>query len=79
MSDKNWYLALSEDRTYSNGVIKHVLVKSKSLNYIWDFFRYIYPTRVPEAGCDTRSIFKRGKSGLNTEFSISWTVCLTKA
>ena len=31
------------------------------------------------AGYDTRSIFKRSLTGLNSEFSISKTSCLTKA
>ena len=31
------------------------------------------------AGYDTRSIFKRSLTGLNSEFSISETSCLTKA
>ena len=30
------------------------------------------------AGCDTKSIFKRSKAGLNSEFSFSYTGCLTK-
>ena len=30
------------------------------------------------AGYDTRSIFKRSLTGLNSEFSFSWTSCLTK-
>ena len=31
------------------------------------------------AGYDTRSIFKRSLTGFNSEFSFSWTSCLTKA
>ena len=31
------------------------------------------------AGYDTRSIFKRSLTGLNSEFSFSYTCCLTKA
>ena len=31
------------------------------------------------AGYDTRSIFKRSLTGLNSDFSFSWTSCLTKA
>ena len=37
---------------------------------------HIYPTR---AGYDTRSIFERSLTGLNSEFSFSQTSCLTKA
>ena len=37
----------------------------------------IYPTL--RAGYDTRSIFKRSLTGLNSEFSFSWTSCLTEA
>ena len=32
-----------------------------------------------QAGCDTRSIFKQSLTGLDSEFSFSWTGCLTKA
>ena len=32
-----------------------------------------------QAGYDTRSIFKRSLTGLNSEFSFSKTSCLTKA
>ena len=40
---------------------------------------YIYPTPSPLAGCDTRSVFKRFKTGLNWEFFFLLTVCLTHA
>ena len=39
----------------------------------------IYPTPQPEAGCDTRSIFKLVKASLNSKFSFPNTGCLTKA
>ena len=37
------------------------------------------PTPSARAGYDKRSIFKRSLTGLNSEFSFSWTSCLTKA
>ena len=40
---------------------------------------YIYMTLLPQAGCDTRWIFRQNKAGLNSEFSFSKTGCLTKA
>ena len=38
-----------------------------------------YPNPSARAGYDTRSIFKRSLTGLNSEFSFSLTSCLTKA
>ena len=40
---------------------------------------YIFTNPSARAGYDTRSIFKRSLTGLNSEFSFSWTSCLTKA
>ena len=37
------------------------------------------PNPSARAGYETRSIFKRSLTGLNSEFSFSWTSCLTKA
>ena len=37
------------------------------------------PNPSARAGYDTRSIFKRSLTGLNSEFSFSWTSCFTKA
>ena len=37
------------------------------------------PNTSTRAGYDTRSIFKRSLTGLNSEFSFSYTSCLTKA
>ena len=42
-----------------------------------DFTLFTQPLR--SAGYDTRSIFKRSLTGLNSEFSFSWTSYLTKA
>ena len=39
----------------------------------------IYTNPSARAGYDTRSIFKRSLTGLNSEFSFSATSCLTKA
>ena len=41
-------------------------------------FIFIFTNPSARAGCDTRSIFKRSLTGLNSEFSFSWTSCLTK-
>ena len=37
------------------------------------------PNLSARTGYDRRSIFKRSLPGLNSEFSFSWTSCLTKA
>ena len=37
------------------------------------------PTLPPWIGCDTRSILKLSRAGLNSEFSISQSGCLSKA
>ena len=41
-------------------------------------FTYL-PNHSARAGYDTRSIFKRSLTGLNSEFSFSKTSCITKA
>ena len=41
--------------------------------------RSYFPNPSTRAGYDTRSIFKRSLAGFNSEFSFSWTSCLTKA
>ena len=40
---------------------------------------YIFTNHSTRAGYDTRSIFKRSLTGLNSEFSFSYTSCFTKA
>ena len=40
---------------------------------------YIFTNPSAQAGYDTRSIFKRSLTGLNSEFSFSKTSCLAKA
>ena len=40
---------------------------------------YIFTNPSARAGYDTKSIFKRSLTGLNSEFSFSETSCLTKA
>ena len=51
--------------------------------FIYIYYLYVYisylPKPSPRAGYDTSSIFKRSLTGLNSEFSFSWTSCLTKA
>ena len=39
---------------------------------------YIFTNPSVRPGHDTRSIFKRSLTGLNSEFSFSWTSCLSK-
>ena len=39
----------------------------------------IFTNPSARAGYDTKSIFKRSLTGLNSEFSFSYTSCLTKA
>ena len=46
--------------------------------YIYIYI-YIFTNPSARAGYDTRSIFKQGLTGLNSEFSFSKTTCLTKA
>ena len=43
----------------------------------WRLYIFIKPTS--RAGYDTRPIFKRSLTGLNSQFSFSFTSCLTKA
>ena len=43
------------------------------------FMLIIFTNPSARAGYDPRSIFKRSLTGLNSEFSFSWTSCLTKA
>ena len=47
---------------------------------MWKLNAYSYlPNPSARAGYDPRSVFKRSLAGLNSEFSFSWTSCLTKA
>ena len=39
----------------------------------------VFTNSSAQTGCNTRSIFKRSLTGLNSEFSFSYTGCLTKA
>ena len=49
-------------------------------DYLLDFIFISYlPNPSARSGYDTRSIFKRSLTGLNSEFSFSLTSCLTKA
>ena len=51
---------------------------SQSSGKTWPW-RYYLPNPSARAGYDTRSIFKRSLTGLNSEFSFSSTSCLNKA
>ena len=61
------------------------MASSDETKCIMIFFAEINLSYLPNpsarAGYDTRSIFflKRSLTGLNSEFSFSWTSCLTKA
>ena len=50
----------------------------KLFNDIQLFAHSYLPNPSARAGYDTRSIFKRSLTGLNSEFSFSYTSCLTK-
>ena len=39
---------------------------------------YIYVITLPWVGCDSRTIFKRAKAGLNSEFFFCWLVAIPK-
>ena len=57
-----------------------VLQKMSYLNFQWLIFMYLYLTNLSVlVGCDVRSIFKRGLTGLGSEFCVFLTGCLTKA
>ena len=47
--------------------------------YFYFIYIIIFNNPSAQAGYDTRSIFKRSLTGLNSEFSFFWTSCLTKA
>ena len=49
----------------------------KQIFCIFKYLSYL-PNPSAQAGYDTRSIDKRSLTGLNAEFSFSWTSCLTK-
>ena len=48
-------------------------------NYLPIARKVLFTNPSAQAGYDTRSIFKRSLTGLNSEFSFSQTSCLTKA
>ena len=54
-----------------NWLLNYFLLKRK--------FFILFTKPSARAGYDTRSIFKRSLTGLNSEFSFSYTSCLTKA
>ena len=60
--------------TFSSMEIKRVPLTNLEL-ILWCYL----PNPSARAGCDTRSNFKQSLTGLNSEFSFSWTSCLTKA
>ena len=47
--------------------------------YINIYIHIFIQPLVPQARCETRSIFKLSKTSLNSDLSFSWTGCLTKA
>ena len=49
------------------------------LNITQNTLMVLFTNPSARAGYDTRSIFKRSLTGLNSEFSFSYTSCLTKA
>ena len=71
-----WQPFLSTASLWNNVYISSVWTRFCSL--IIYLLSYL-PNPSARAGYDTRSIFKRSLTGLNSEFSFSWTSCLTKA
>ena len=57
----------------------HVLFLHLSVPIIINLLLFIFTNPSARAGYDTKSIFKRSLTGLNSEFSFSQTSCLTKA
>ena len=63
----------------SSGLFKILPPNYSFTNYLFDMHIYIYiylPLHITE--CDTRLNFKQSLTGLNFEFSFSWTSCSTK-
>ena len=56
--------------------VVYLFSKNAILIYISNIIIYIYPSTPTE--CDSQSIFKRSLTGLNSEFSFSYTSCHTK-
>ena len=78
---KKWYLippclTLSIKRYVSRVNVKQSRERSWTLPNTSLFY---LPNPSARAGYDTRSIFKQSLTGFNSEFSFSWTSCLTKA
>ena len=61
--------------TFSFGLLKMPVLTDQQKNIPTTIFTN--PSTL--VGYDTRSIFKQSLIGLNSEFSVSWTSCLTKA
>ena len=58
----------------------HIYVSVRTNKYVCTNIHIcIFTNPSARAGYDTRSIFKRSLTGLNSEFSFSKTSCLTKA
>ena len=55
--------------------MRHFWIQIQNILYL----KILFTNPSARAGYDTRSIFKRSLTGLNSEFSFSYTSCLTKA
>ena len=75
---------LNSEFSFSLFFIKYAMISNYTF---WQIYKstqvhwlpYVCTNPSVWAGCDTRSIFKRSLTGLNSEFSFSSTSCLTKA
>ena len=70
-----WVFKPQSDSEYRLSLSTATMCAWKSSKKIY----IIFTNPSARAGYDTRSIFKRSLTGLNLEFSFSWTSCLTKA
>ena len=59
--------------------LNHLMMSIQSKSFGEYRVLHIFTDPSALAGYDTRSIFKRSLTGLNSEFSFSCTSCLTKA
>ena len=81
-----YYFILSWERNGYMPYPSEIQIVSENLNLPCPFSSTIiitpdvciYPTALPQAGFDTRSIFEQSTANLNSEFSIQIS-CLTKA
>ena len=78
-----FFRVVSIDSTYRlhGFLVRHIKFNDQWLAVFTNLqtLYWYLPNPSARAGYDTRSIFKRSLTGLNSEFSFSYTSCLTKA